>query len=568
MTWGGHETWVTELDPWTGRVCCSPKCQKGAGVCSVTEFSSHPAGVHTRILQWDDQSQPNNGFFGDGCGTRYMEGPSLYKHGNFFFALSSWGSMMTDYTIRVCRSTSPRGPFRDKTGQDCALRGGGDFGAYGSSMLLGAEGEQSVPGHPHLWEEEGVTYMGYDFRKGVPARVVGGDDLGEAGMDYIGVRRVHWVADSKGGGAWPTIWQPLEVELSEEDARPFVGQALGVALWNSGEAGSVAAFDMVTLEKSGSGSDSLEARSGFDWGSGCASGSGCFTMDLPVKDQVEEVGVIPAGKYDVFVRLEAVGDIDIQLYDVEYRGDNNQWPEGEGQAIVAWCSMAGCNGLGTIGMQASKGAATYDRGGAIEPMTIEYTGYNGQNGNLGDEYIRITGVTSTTLLMKVFAYATGSARVTYSWGEGRSDCCRGLVPCIGTPFTQPVAKNGILTVGEIPSGKKDISIRLATPDGSDVDVQLYDITETDPFDEGKAIIAWCAAPSTCNYGVLNGPGPASVFYPNANGPEYFWTGYNGQNGNLGDESIRITGTTDRPLVMKVFGYAAGEATVTYSWWEV
>jgi len=63
--------------------------------------------------------------------------------------------MGTDYTIRVCRSSTPRGPYLDKNGVDCAkyVNKNSEEGSFGSSMLLGAEDEQSVPGHPHIWKE-------------------------------------------------------------------------------------------------------------------------------------------------------------------------------------------------------------------------------------------------------------------------------------------------------------------------------------------------------------------------------------------------------------------------------
>jgi len=44
-----------------------------------------------------------------------------------------------------------------------------------------------------------------------------------------------------------------------------------------------------------------------------------------------------------------------------------------------------------------------------------------------------------------------------------------------------------------------------------------------------------------------------------------WSGYNGTHGHKGNEYITITGETSEMLVMKVFGYQAGEADVTYSW---
>ena len=37
------------------------------------------------------------------------------------------------------------------------------------------------------------------------------------------------------------------------------------------------------------------------------------------------------------------------------------------------------------------------------------------------------------------------------------------------------------------------------------------------------------------------------------------------NGEKGHEWIRINGTTNRPVIMKAFGYAAGDALIEYSW---
>ena len=217
MTWGGHETFISELDPKTGMLCCTPNCKDGAGVCASPKFTTHAAGVHTKILSWsrDTNQTPKLAmdsapFQGDGCGQEYMEGPALWKHEGKFFALASWGSMGTDYTIRVCRSDTPRGPFLDKGGVDCAkyVNTNSEEGTFGSSMLFGAEDEQSVPGHPHIWKETdspglpGVRwYMGYDYRRGAATK-----SSGEEGRDYMAVRRLHWILDAPGANGKNSMW--------------------------------------------------------------------------------------------------------------------------------------------------------------------------------------------------------------------------------------------------------------------------------------------------------------------------------------------------------------------------
>jgi hypothetical protein len=67
---------------------------------------------------------------------------------------------------------------------------------------------------------------------------------------------------------------------------------------------------------------------GFDFGSGCAAGSGYFERDLPTAGEAFDVGFIPAGKFDVFVKLAALGDtpgdIDIQLFDFDNKGEEGK----------------------------------------------------------------------------------------------------------------------------------------------------------------------------------------------------------------------------------------------------
>ena len=229
MTWGGHQIWVTELDPATGRIKGNP---------ASTQFKDHPKGMHHRVLSFvpwkgspgnianypaGGQEAPDS-WEGDALskGHVYMEGGSLYRHGGYYYACGSYGSMGHSYTIRCCRSESPTGPYVDKDGLTCT-----DYhrskGRYGASMLLGDEGDQLVPGHPHMWEENGRHFMGYDFRK----PKVGG----KWGEDMMGIRELHW-----GEGGWPTIWHPMAVTFRADDHPSSIGQQLVVSLGGGGGA--------------------------------------------------------------------------------------------------------------------------------------------------------------------------------------------------------------------------------------------------------------------------------------------------------------------------------------------
>jgi len=62
--------------------------------------------------------------------------------------------------------------------------------------------------------------------------------------------------------------------------------------------------------------------------------------------------------------------------------------------------------------------------------------------------------------------------------------------------------------------------------------------------------------------MLSGPSVQSIQYGTTT---ITWSGYNGDGTGFGNEYITISGTTDRSFLMKVYGYKAGTATVSYSW---
>ena len=107
----------------------------------------------------------------------------------------------------------------------------------------------------------------------------------------------------------------------------------------------------------------------------------------------------------------------------------------------------------------------------------------------------------------------------------------------------------VVVVGEIPPGISGVEIYLVST--NDLDIQLYD-KETN-----TEIIAW---PS----GILNGVGRQSTDYQEVT-IEY--SGYNGDQmlTGRGNEYIKIPDTTNRPLIMKAFGYTASSAVVNYTW---
>ena len=137
---------------------------------------------------------------------------------------------------------------------------------------------------------------------------------------------------------------------------------------------------------------------------------------------------------------------------------------------------------------------------------------------------------------------TGAAAIGFDWG---SDCSAG-----SGEFTDSIPYRSTTTIGDIPIGKRNVAILLDSD--VDVDVQLLEKAT------GKQIIAW---PS----GLLSGAGRACTEYK---GVEYCYSGYNGIDGRLGKESIEVNGDTNTELVMRAYGYVAGDARVTYEWQPV
>mmetsp|Transcript_39994 Transcript_39994/g.93879 ORF Transcript_39994/g.93879 Transcript_39994/m.93879 type:complete len:198 (-) Transcript_39994:875-1468(-) len=189
MAWGGHSLWVTEMDPKTGQVLGNP---------DDPEFDTHPSSAHRCVAAWEPRDfqtcagadQAPEGWDGDVNGVAYHEGPSLYKKDKFWYFCGSYGSMGFSYTIRCCRSRDPDGPFEDKDGIGCT-KFDKKKNRFGASMLLGPEGHQAVPGHPHMWAEaDGKEYLGYDFRKYQNGK---SEDNEFKTDDEMGIRRLYWV---------------------------------------------------------------------------------------------------------------------------------------------------------------------------------------------------------------------------------------------------------------------------------------------------------------------------------------------------------------------------------------
>lgn len=259
---------------------------------------------------------------------------------------------------------------------------------------------------------------------------------------------------------------------------------------------------------------------GFDWGDTCSSGDGEFAQFIEYYSDVN-VGDIPIGKANVEIQLQSPEDVDVRLVDTTNGHKIIAWPYGDLNAAGEACTI-------------------------YHGVEYCYSGYNGNGGNLGHEWIRINGETNRPLRMSAFGYRPGEATVSYQYTapEGCVDAGNGA-------FAQWVAQEMVITVGDIPAGKTNVDISLKAQEGRDVDIQL--------FDGDTKIIAWDTGG---NHGLMHGPAQETIEY---NGMRITYSGYNGRNGDWGQEDIRISGTLTSTLTMKVYGYQWGFADVTYAW---
>lgn len=91
-----------------------------------------------------------------------IEAPFLTKNGDYYYLYVNWDTccagVNSTYKIKVGRSTSPTGPFRDRAGTPMTAGGG--------ELLLATDGSSIGPGHFSEFEEDGIKYFTYHYYDG------------------------------------------------------------------------------------------------------------------------------------------------------------------------------------------------------------------------------------------------------------------------------------------------------------------------------------------------------------------------------------------------------------------
>lgn len=110
-------------------------------------------------------------------GSSGVEGPYIFHSGDYYYLMVSDGSLLTNYNMRIARSTNPDGPYYDISGADMAAAYGkgnklagnwkfeGEQGkaAYGHNSVCEIDGEFFVIGHMRYEDNGGVT-LGHNVR--------------------------------------------------------------------------------------------------------------------------------------------------------------------------------------------------------------------------------------------------------------------------------------------------------------------------------------------------------------------------------------------------------------------
>jgi autotransporter-associated beta strand protein len=117
-----------------------------------------------------------------------IEASAMYRRGDYYYLFVNWGAccqgVNSTYNIRVGRSTSVTGPFRDQNGVNMVANGG--------TLLQGTEGKYIGPGHFEGYSQAGQDYFTYHYydgdRNGTPTY----------GIDYL-----YWT-----NNGWPTTAAP------------------------------------------------------------------------------------------------------------------------------------------------------------------------------------------------------------------------------------------------------------------------------------------------------------------------------------------------------------------------
>ncbi|MEO0055193.1 MAG: hypothetical protein RLZZ50_1140, partial [Verrucomicrobiota bacterium] len=160
------------------------------------------------------------------------EGAYVYKYNGYYYLFLNFGGCCSGvdstYNIRVGRSTSITGPYRDRNGVDMNSGGG--------TMLFESTGRWMGPGHAGILFDNGRYLFSHHYYAG-----------DQSGTAFLGLEELQWGADG-----WPAItvdWSafyPLDVDAREHMDRYDGTLVNGAAVVDEPGRGRVLALDGVS----------------------------------------------------------------------------------------------------------------------------------------------------------------------------------------------------------------------------------------------------------------------------------------------------------------------------------
>lgn len=169
---------------------------------------------------------------GPGFFSNTTEGAYVYKYNGYYYLFLNFGGCCSGvdstYNIRVGRSASIAGPYRDRNGVDMNSGGG--------TMLFESTGRWMGPGHAGILYENGRHLFSHHY--------YAGDQNGGA---FLGLQELQWSADG-----WPAItvdWSafyPFDVDAREHMDRYDGALANGADVVDEPGRGRVLALDGVS----------------------------------------------------------------------------------------------------------------------------------------------------------------------------------------------------------------------------------------------------------------------------------------------------------------------------------
>lgn len=107
------------------------------------------------------------------------EGPFVFYNAetDYYYLLVSYGSLSTNYNLRVARSRNPNGPYEDITGTDVSVNGRNAYKLAGNYRVGDAEGVAAI-GHGSVAEKDGeFIFVGHSRRDDGRGGVTGGHSM-------------------------------------------------------------------------------------------------------------------------------------------------------------------------------------------------------------------------------------------------------------------------------------------------------------------------------------------------------------------------------------------------------